>query len=131
MPAATVADPNKTERCTIGPTLRSTGPAAAGGMANLFTIMLAAMGNKSAQQEVKTYPAGVRMAGAYTNAGGLKISFALEGTVLDCGEAHAGRQYIVENDGSSIRAVIVDGRLVTGMAGAEVTFRPVRTSCPD
>jgi hypothetical protein len=144
----------KTERCKIGPALRSTGPAVAGGMVNLFTAMSAAMGNTSAQDAVKTYPAGVRMLGAYADPGGLKITFALEGAVLDCREAHVGRQYIVQNDGSSVHVVIdnagtpitltirpdaslvgngtvdVAGRLMTGMAGTEVTFRPVRASCP-
>ena len=145
---------DRIERCTIGPNLRSTGPAASGDMTNLVTTMFAAMGNKSAQKEVKTYPAGVRMLGAYTDAGGLKITFALEGAVLDCGEAHAGRQYVVQNDGTSVRVVIdnvgtpimlslrpdgsllgngitnVDGRMMTGMAGTEVTYKPVHTSCP-
>src|SRR5215831_1230431 len=144
----------KTERCKIGPALRSTGPAAAGGIANLFTNIFAAMGNTSAQEAVKTYPAGVRVLGTYADAGGLKITFAPEGAVLDCREAHVGRQYTVQNDGSSIRVVIdnsetqislmfrpdgslvgngtvdVAGRLMTGMAGDEATFRPVRASCP-
>jgi hypothetical protein len=82
------------------------GPAVAGGMANLFATMFAAMGNKSAQAAVKTYPGGVRILGAYADSGGLKITFALEGAVLDCGEAHVGRQYVVQNDGSAVRVVI-------------------------
>jgi hypothetical protein len=143
----------KLEHCTIG-TLRSTGPVPVDSASNLFSSMFALMGDKSAEAKIKTYPAGMRILGGYEGPAGLKIQFALEGAVLDCQAAHAARQYNVENTASAVRVIIdnggvplalalqpdstlagdgtvdVAGRLVSGMSGNDVTFKPVRASCP-
>jgi hypothetical protein len=137
----------KLERCVIG-ALPSTGPVPS---ADLLAFVAAAAGDASQQ---KTTPAGPRMSGAYQNSGGLKIQFASEGAVLDCGEAHVAAAYTVRNDAAALRITLdkaggpllltwqpngtlsgtgtadVRGRVVSGSTPNGIAFAPRNTECP-
>ena len=94
------------------------------------------------------------MSGAYQNSGGLKIQFASEGAVLDCGEAHVAAAYTVRNDATALRITLdkaggpllltwqpngtlsgtgtadVRGRVVSGSTPNGIAFAPRNTECP-
>jgi hypothetical protein len=140
----------KLERCGIG-ALRSTGPVVSDSLLN--TLLAAASGDPSGSK-LKTTPAGPRMSGSYESSGGMKIQFATEGAVLDCGEAHVARPYTVENAASAVRVLIdnggvplaltlqpdgtlagagtaeVAGRVVSGSTPNGIAFAPRNTRCP-
>jgi hypothetical protein len=95
---------------------------------------------------------GLRMTGKY-GGGGLLLDFNGNSLVLDCGQAHVRQSYSVENTAnallihvknsagpftlalhpdSSLRgtgSTTVNGRLVTGMKGDNVTFAPHSETC--
>jgi hypothetical protein len=95
---------------------------------------------------------GLRMTGKYSG-GRLLLDFTGNSLVLDCGEAHARQLYTVENAPSALLVHVqnaggpftlalqpdnslrgagntsVNGRLVTGMNGDDVTFTPHNESC--
>ena len=95
---------------------------------------------------------GLRMAGKY-GGGMLLLDFSSNSLVLDCGQAHVRAPYTVENatntflihvqnsggpftlslqPDNSLRgsgSTAVNGRLVTGMKGDEVTFAPHSETC--
>jgi hypothetical protein len=97
-------------------------------------------------------PPGLRMSGEYDD-GHLKMEFSPATVILDCGEAHVRLPYTVENapdqflvhiqnnTGAFTLAVApdntlrgqgsttVNGRLVSGMQGENVTFRPHSETC--
>jgi len=137
----------KLERCAIG-ALPSTGPVPS---ADLLASLAAAAGDASQQ---KTTPAGPRMSGTYQNSGGLRIQFASEAAVLDCGEAHVAAAYTVRNDATALRITLdkaggpliltlqpngtlsgtgtadVMGRVVSGSTPNGIAFAPRHTQCP-
>lgn len=95
---------------------------------------------------------GLRMTGKY-GGGMLLLDFSSNSLVLDCGQAHVRARYNVENSDNtflihvqnsggpftlalqpdnSLRgagSTIVNGRLVTGMKGEDVTFAPHGEAC--
>jgi hypothetical protein len=95
---------------------------------------------------------GLRMVGKY-GGGMLLLDFSSNSLVLDCGQAHVRAPYTVENapdqllihvqnsggpftlalmPDNSLRgsgSTTVDGRLVTGMKGEEITFAPHSEHC--
>jgi len=120
-----------------------------------MALLGAALGDSSSKEQVKTYAPGPRIVGTYASSGGLTIQFAPEGVVMDCGPAHIGRPYRVENTTAAVRVTIdnagtpialtlqpdgtlagsgladVVGRIVSGTAqNGDITFRPARASCP-
>lgn len=96
---------------------------------------------------------GIRMVGEYSSPGGLKLSFAGDAVILDCGQAHVKAAYTVENapsnffvhvqnNGGPFTLIVdsdntlrgsgsttVNGRLVSGMNGEDVTFMPHSETC--
>jgi hypothetical protein len=95
---------------------------------------------------------GLRMTGKYT-VSGLQLEFSENSVILDCGQAHARQPYTVENASGDVRihvqnsggpftlallpnntlrgsgSATVNGRLVTGMQGENVTYAPRNESC--
>ena len=95
---------------------------------------------------------GLRMTGKYGGSG-LLFEFSENSVILDCGQAHARQPYTVENARGDVRihvqnsgapftltlgpnntlrgsgSTTVNGRLVTGMQGANVTYAPRSESC--
>ncbi|MBS1798769.1 MAG: hypothetical protein JSS95_02990 [Acidobacteria bacterium] len=98
-------------------------------------------------------PRGVRMNGLYSD-GRMKLQFSPAAVILDCGEAHVRIPYTVENTperfvvhvandsggpftlavepDNSLRgsgSTTVNGRLISGMQGENVTYRPHSETC--
>ncbi|HEY4379549.1 MAG TPA: hypothetical protein VGN01_04330 [Acidobacteriaceae bacterium] len=97
--------------------------------------------------------AGLRILGKYFGSSGLILDFDGNSVTLDCGQAHVKAQYTVVNGPASFTvnvqngggpfaltvasdnslrgagSVTVNGRLVTGMNGDNVTFKPRTESC--
>jgi hypothetical protein len=95
---------------------------------------------------------GLRMTGKY-GGGGLLLDFSGNSLVLDCGQAHVRQPYTVENASNALLVHVqnsagpftlavqpdnslrgtgsttVNGRLVTGMNGDNVTFAPHSETC--
>ena len=98
-------------------------------------------------------PIGLRMAGKYSNGNRMTLDFTASDVVIDCGQAHVRVPYTVENTPSrfvvniannggpfslsveqdnSLRGnglVTVNGRLVSGMRGSNVSFVPHVEQC--
>ncbi len=142
----------KMERCTIA-TLAPPPPnppasasdAQAGGMIGMLTGMLGTIAPVSEP--------GLRMVGKYTSSSGLILDFGGDKVTLDCGPAHVKQPYTVENapnqflihvnnsggpftlaiaPDNSLRgsgATTVNGRLVSGMNGDNVTYKPSSQQC--
>lgn len=141
---------DKTERCAlgemsaIGSSLNSKSP-----VSQLF--QLTGLGGGDAPSV--DIPPGLRLSGIFTGQGGLQLDFRSEGVILDCGEAHVGRQYAVQNarDAMSITVkngnspftltlqpdgtlsgsgtVDVTGRLITGVNGTKEIYSPKNARC--
>jgi hypothetical protein len=103
--------------------------------------------------ETSEAQAGVRMSGSYSSTGGMKVEFHPTAALLDCGEAHVLRPYVVTNtpdrmtitvkngaspftltlqpDGrlAGTGAVEVAGRVVTGTDAHGATFAPRTARC--
>lgn len=98
-------------------------------------------------------PRGLRMNGLYSD-GRMRLEFSPTAAILDCGEAHVRVPYTVENtpdrflvhvansNGGAFTLAVepdntlrgsgsttVNGRLVSGMAGENVTFSPHSETC--
>ena len=95
---------------------------------------------------------GLRMQGKYTSSG-LQFDFAGDAVTLDCGAAHVKSPYTVENASSSLivhvqnsggpfdlvvssdntlrgsGSTTVNGRLVSGMNGTDITYTPRSETC--
>ena len=95
---------------------------------------------------------GLRMTGKY-GGGNLLLDFTGNSLVLDCGQAHVRQSYTVENSSNALLihvqnsaspftlalqpdnslrgtgSTTVNGRLVTGMKGDDVTFAPHSETC--
>ena len=98
-------------------------------------------------------PPGLRMAGKYASSSGLLLDFAGDAVTMDCGQAHVKASYTVVNSPASFTinvqnpggaftltvaanntlqgsgSTTVNGRLVSGMNGDNVTFTPHSESC--
>jgi hypothetical protein len=96
---------------------------------------------------------GVRMAGQYSSSSGLLLDFGGDAVIVDCGQAHVKALYTVENTptqfliqvqnsggpfiltvspDNSLRgsgSTTINGRLVSGMNGDNVTFAPHSETC--
>jgi hypothetical protein len=141
----------KIERCTIGP-LNAPPPlppetTSKGTDAGLVGLLLGSL-------ETFAPPAvpGLRMTGQFSS-GALKLDFTENSVTLDCGQAHVRQPYTVENAPAESRVHVqnaggpftltllpnrtlrgsgsttVNGRLVTGMQGDNVTFAPHSERC--
>lgn len=119
----------KTERCTIGSFVQAPpGPPDKSPLINsLETAMTSLM---------HAGPAGLRMAGKYTNAGGLMLEFEDDGVTIDCGAAHVKQAYVVDNGASQIRVTVKNGAMpftlavqqngtLTGSGNADISGRVV------
>lgn len=95
---------------------------------------------------------GLRMEGKYTSSG-LLLDFAGDAVTIDCGQAHVKSPYTVENAPSSLivhvqnpggpfdlivssdnalrgpGSTTVNGKLVSGMNGTDITFTPHSETC--
>jgi hypothetical protein len=95
---------------------------------------------------------GLRMTGKYSGSG-LQFDFSENSVILDCGQAHVRQPYTVENTAGDVQihvqnsggpftlallpnntlrgsgSTTVNGRLVTGMQGDNVTFAPRNERC--
>jgi len=146
----------KIERCVIGglqapPPVRAAAPpppskAESEGLLGMLTSVI-----DTGEGAWPSIP-GLRMSGSYE--GRMLAEFTPASVVLDCGEAHARLPYTVEEtadgfmvhvdnasggpfnlavapDGSlrGAGSTAVNGRLVTGMQGDDVTFRPHSETC--
>jgi hypothetical protein len=144
----------KIERCAIGslaippspkPTPGSEPSANEAALAGLLTGFLKTFAPGDGE-------VGLRMTGQY-GGGKLLLDFRGNSLILDCGEAHVRQPYTVENTPSALLVHIqnssgpftltlqpdnslrgsgstaIDGRLVTGMKGEDITFTPHSETC--
>jgi hypothetical protein len=142
----------KIERCTIGslsmpppPKPAPAQPANDSGLMGMLTGLVDTFAPGGGG-------AGLRMTGKY-GGGMLLLDFSGNLLVLDCGQAHVRQPYTVENTPDQILVHVqnsggpftlalmpdnslrgsgsttVNGRLVTGMKGEEITFAPHSESC--
>ena len=98
-------------------------------------------------------PPGLRMEGKYSSSTGLILDFAGDAVTMDCGQAHVKAPYTVVNGPASFTinvqnpggpftltmssnntlggsgSTTVNGKLVSGMNGDNVTFTPHSESC--
>jgi hypothetical protein len=144
----------KTERCSIGslsaPPKRKPEPAQPAGAESGLMGMLTETFNTG--EMTMNAEDGFRMVGKYSG-GRLLLDFTPTSVILDCDQAHIRSTYTVENapntfivhidnpagpialsvqPDNSLRgsgSTTINGRLVTGMQGDQVTFTPTRASC--
>jgi hypothetical protein len=146
----------KTERCSVGslsvPPKRKPEPAqpaggnSGGGLLGMITETF-----NTGEMNINAED-GFRMVGKYSG-GRLLLDFTTTSVILDCGQAHIRSTYTVENAPNTFIVHIdnpagpialavqpdntlrgsgsttINGRLVTGMQGDQVTFTPTRGSC--
>jgi hypothetical protein len=147
----------KTERCTVGslsaPPKRKPEPAQpaqpAGAESGLLGMLTETFNTGEMTMNAED---GFRMVGKYSG-GRLLLDFTPTSVILDCDQAHIRSTYTVENapitfivhidnpagpialavqPDNSLRgsgSTTINGRLVTGMQGDQVTFTPTRASC--
>ena len=144
----------KTERCSIGalsapPKPRPSSQQSASADSGLMGMMTEVF--NTGEMTVNSEP-GLRMIGKYAS-GNLLLDFTSTSVILDCGQAHVRDTYTVENapdrlvvhianstspinlsvePDNSLRgsgSVTVNGRLVSGMNGENVTFAPHAETC--
>jgi hypothetical protein len=144
----------KTETCAFG-TLRVSGPVTSeSSMIGLIAGIAGAEPNPAAKKsDTMEAPAGVRLAGSYASAGGMKVEFHPTAALLDCGEAHVLRPYAVTNSADRLTVTVkngaspftltlqpdgtlagsgateVAGRVVTGTNASGATFAPRTARC--
>jgi hypothetical protein len=142
----------KIERCTIAslapPPPSKPASAAETQGAGMIGMLTGMMGTIAPLSEP-----GLRMAGKYSSSSGLLLDFGGDAVTLDCGQAHVKAPYTVENRPSQFLINIqngggpftlavasdstlhgsgstaVNGRLVSGMNGDNVTFTPHGETC--
>jgi hypothetical protein len=140
----------KIERCAIG----SLNPPPPGPPAATPSLDTGLVGVLMGVADVVGPPPlpGLRMTGKYSGSG-LQFEFSENSVILDCGQAHARQPYTVENTSGDVRihvqnsggpftltllpdntlrgsgSTTVNGRLVSGMQGDNVTFTPRNESC--
>ena len=143
----------KIERCTIGslaaPPKPKPAPPSNGGESGLAGMLVGVFntGEMMMPSEV-----GLRVTGQY-ESGNLLLEFSPTSVILDCGEAHVRQTYTVENTADRLLIHIensggpltlavepdnslhgtgsttINGRLVSGMQGENVTFTPHSETC--
>lgn len=142
-----------TQRCTIGSFTPPPSPAPASASASspdsgIFGAITSMIGTVAPVE----LP-GLRLVGQYSNSPGMILSFDGSSVTLDCGQAHVKAPYTVEdapaqflihvqNDGGPFTLAVapdntlrgsgstaVNGRLVSGMNGDNVTFTPHSERC--
>jgi len=136
----------KTERCAMGSfTQEPSGVPDKSGLINSLTTAINTV--------MHTGPAGLRVTGKYTNAGGLALEFEDDGVTIDCGAAHVKQAYVVENGASQFLVTVkngaapftlavqqngtlsgsgnadVTGRVVTGANDTAITYAPRTARC--
>ena len=143
-----------TDRCTVGVLAAPPPPAPASASTKNSSEaggLLGSLLNTVASVAPPSLP-GLRMSGKYTS-NGLQFDFAGDSVTLDCGAAHVKAPYTVENAPSSLLVHVknsggpfdlvvssdntlrgsgsttINGRLVTGMDGDNVTFAPHAETC--
>ena len=141
----------KTVRCSIAsfaPPPPAPHASAAPADAGIFGALTGALGTIAPAPEP-----GLRMAGQYSSSSGLLLDFGGDAVTLDCGKAHVKAKYTVENtptqfvirvensggpftlaltSDDTLRgsgSTTVNGRLVSGMNGDNVTFTPHSETC--
>jgi len=136
----------KTERCGIASFTQA--PQGAPDKSNLINSLTSAI-----TTVMHTGPAGLRMAGKYTNSSGLVLEFEDDGVTIDCGAAHMKQTYNVENAAAQIEITVkngaapftlavqqngtlsgsgnadVAGRVVTGASGDALTYAARNARC--
>jgi hypothetical protein len=136
----------KTERCAIGSFTQA--PPGAPDKSELINGLTLTMNSL-----MHTGPAGLRITGRYTNAGGLVLEFADDAVTIDCGAAHVKQAYVVENGANQVLVTVkngmspftlavqsngtltgsgnadVIGRVVTGATGDALTYAPRNARC--
>ncbi|MDP8980234.1 MAG: hypothetical protein M3O35_06555 [Acidobacteriota bacterium] len=142
---------SKIERCTIGPLNPPPPVPAASTSTGIDTGLVGLLVGVADAVGPPPLP-GLRMTGKYGSSG-LLFEFSENSVILDCGQAHARQPYTVENTPADVRIHIqnsggpftltlspnntlrgsgsatVNGRLVTGMQGDNVTYAPRSESC--
>jgi hypothetical protein len=142
----------KTERCSIAsfapPPPSPPASAAKSQDAGIFGALTSMMGTIAPTSEP-----GLRMAGKFSSSTGLLLDFGGDAVTLDCGPAHVKQPYAVENSPAQLvihvqnnggpftlavapdntlrgsGSTTVNGRLVSGMNGDNVTFSPRSEHC--
>jgi len=142
----------KTERCSIAsfaaPPPNPPASAASSQDAGIFGAITSMMGTIAPLSEP-----GLRMEGKYASSSGLLLDFGGDAVTLDCGPAHVKQPYTVENSATQLLihvnnnggpftlslaadntlhgsgSTTVNGRLVSGMNGDNVTFTPKSQQC--
>ncbi len=142
----------KTERCSIAsfapPPPNPPASAAGSQDAGIFGALTSMMSTVAPVSEP-----GLRMEGKYSSSSGLLLDFGGDAVTLDCGTAHVKQPYTVENSATQLvihvnnnggpftltvaadstlhgsGSTTVNGRLVSGMNGDNVTFTPRSQQC--
>ncbi len=141
----------KTVRCSIAsfaPPPPAPPASAAPADTGIFGALTSMMGTVAPASEP-----GLRMAGQYSGSSGLALDFGGDAVILDCGRAHIKAPYTVENTptqflvhvqnsggpfvltvtpDNSLRgsgSTTINGRLVSGMNGDNITFTPHSETC--
>ena len=142
----------KTERCSIAsfaaPPPNPPASAAGSQDAGIFGAITSMMSTVAPLSEP-----GLRMEGKYSSSNGLLLDFGGDAVTLDCGPAHVKQPYTVENSATQLLihvnnsggpftlsvaadntlhgsgSTTVNGRLVSGMNGDNVTFTPKSQQC--
>jgi hypothetical protein len=139
---------DKTERCTVGTMTPVVISGSAAPMGGPIGEMLGAVADKFVSRSI-----GPRMTGEFGSPSGLTADFSDDFVVLDCGQAHIKQPYTVESTANQILVHVqnsggpftiavgpdntlrgsgsttVNGRLVTGMRGDDVTYTPRTERC--
>ena len=143
----------KTERCTIAsfapPPPAPPASAASSQDAGIFGALTGMIGSVVGPPSLP----GLRMSGKYSSSTGLLLDFGGDAVTLDCGAAHVKQPYTVENSATQLLVHVnnsggpftltvaadntlhgsgsttVNGRLVSGMNGDNVTFTPKSQQC--
>jgi hypothetical protein len=140
----------KIERCAFG-SLNPPPPSSAAGTSSGFDTGLVGLMMGVGDAGPPPLP-GLRMTGKYSGPG-LQFDFSENSVILDCGQAHARQPYTVENTPADVQihvqnsggpftltflpnntlrgsgSTTVNGRLVTGMQGDNVTYAPRNERC--
>jgi len=135
----------KTERCNIG---IIPGKPPVGLVAGLSALL------DPSAAKAPPKPFGLRMAGTYAAASGMRIEFRIDSATVECGEAHVAMPYDVENADGPLKlkmknpagafvvmlrsdgniegsgTVNLAGRVITGSRGDEIVYAARNASCP-
>ncbi|HKO17830.1 MAG TPA: hypothetical protein VJU82_02985 [Acidobacteriaceae bacterium] len=135
------------------PSANGSGTSPMGGpLGGILDTLTGAMTATMPGASLEPSPPGLRMKGKY-GSNGLQLDFAGDAVTLDCGAAHVKSPYTVENAPSSLivhvqnsggpfdlvvssdntlrgsGSTTVNGRLVSGINGTDITFTPRSETC--